>query len=57
MDQEVEIISSETRKEKIKNFLINKKKNNNYCSNIFAFSIIRLLFLSRIQKREQSNFG
>ena len=26
MDQEVEIISSETRKEKIKNFLINKKK-------------------------------
>ena len=28
MDQEVEIISSETRKEKIKNFIINKKKNN-----------------------------
>jgi len=26
MDQEVEIISSETRKEKIKNFIINKKK-------------------------------
>ena len=28
MDQEVKIISSETRKEKIKNFIINKKKNN-----------------------------
>ena len=26
MDQEIEIISSETRKEKIKNFIINKKK-------------------------------
>ena len=26
MDQEVEIISSATRKEKIKNFIINKKK-------------------------------
>ena len=25
MDQEVEIINSETRKEKIKNFIINKK--------------------------------
>ena len=26
MDQEIEIISSETRKEKIKNFFVNKKK-------------------------------
>ena len=26
MDQEIEIISSETRKEKIKNFIVNKKK-------------------------------
>ncbi len=27
MDQEVEIISAATRKEKIKNFIINKKKS------------------------------
>ena len=27
MDQEVEIINTETRKEKIKNFIINKKNN------------------------------
>ena len=48
MDQEIEIISSETRKEKIKNFLINKKKNNNRSSNISSFNIIQLLFLPRI---------
>ena len=40
MDQEVEIISSETRKEKIKNFIINKKKKNNFNINIFSFYFI-----------------
>ena len=39
MDQEIEIISSETRKEKIKNFLINKKKT------IIAAAIFLLLIL------------
>ena len=39
MDQEIEIISSETRKEKIKNFLINKKKT------IIAVAIFLLLIL------------
>ena len=39
MDQEVEIISSETRKEKIKNFIVNKKKN------IFASVIFLVLIL------------
>ena len=42
MDQEVEIISSETRKEKIKNFIINKKKN------IFASVIFLVLILFSI---------
>ena len=40
MDQEVEIISSETRKEKIKNFIINKKKT------IVSAVIFLLLILS-----------
>ena len=48
MDQEVEIISSATRKEKIKNFFINKKKTNNCNGNIFSFNVIWLLFLPRI---------
>ena len=39
MDQEIEIISSETRKEKIKNFIINKKKS------IIAIIIFFLLLL------------
>ena len=39
MDQEIEIISSETRKEKIKNFLIKKKKT------IIAVAIFLLLIL------------
>ena len=39
MDQEVEIISSATRKEKIKNFFINKKKQ------IIATVIFFLLIL------------
>ncbi len=42
MDQEVEIISSETRKEKIKNFIVNKKKN------IFASVIFLVLILFSI---------
>ncbi len=39
MDQEIEIISSETRKEKIKNFIINKKKS------IITVIILLLLLL------------
>ena len=39
MDEEIKIISSETRKEKIKNFLINKKKT------IIAVAIFLLLIL------------
>ena len=38
MDQEVEIISSATRKEKIINFIINKKKNNYSSSSIYSFN-------------------
>ena len=47
MDQEIEIISSETRKERIKNFLINNKKKNNISDNISSFNIVQLLFLPR----------
>ncbi len=39
MDQEVEIISSETRKEKIKNFIVNNKKT------IFSIVVFFILML------------
>ena len=40
MDQEVEIINTETRKEKIKNFIVNKKKKNNCFGNFCSFDNI-----------------
>ena len=43
MDQEVEIISSETRKEKIKNFFINNKKKIIYI--VISFILILFSFL------------
>ena len=44
MDQEVEIISSETRKEKIINFIKNKKKIIIF----FIFFIIFIIFIINI---------
>ena len=41
MDQEIEIISSETRKEKIKNFFINNKRLL-----IIVFSLIIILLMA-----------
>ena len=43
MDQEVEIISAETRKERIKNLII-----NNFSIYFSYFIVIWILYLSRI---------
>ena len=46
MDQEVEIINSETRKEKIKNFFINNKKK--LISIIVSFLLILLVISTTV---------
>ena len=51
MDQEVEIISSETRKEKIKNFLINKKKTI-IIAVIFLLLVLFVFFFYQEYKKE-----
>ena len=52
MDQEVEIISAETRKEKIKNFIINKRKA--IISTIIFFLLVLFGFFL-YQENEKSN--
>ncbi len=52
MDQEIEIISAETRKEKIKNFLINKRKT--IISTIIFFLLVLFGFFL-YQENEKSN--
>ena len=57
MDQEVEIISSETRKEKIKNFIINKKKNI-FASVIFLVLIIfSIIFYKEYEKGQRESLA
>ena len=55
MDQEIEIISSETRKEKIKNFIINKKKSIIAIIIFFLSLIFGFFFYQEYEKghREQ----
>ena len=55
MDQEVEIISSETRKEKIKNFLINKKKTI-IIAVIFLLLVLFGFFFYQEYKKENREF-
>jgi len=55
MDQEVEIISSETRKEKIKNFLINKKKTI-IIAVIFLLLVLFSFFFYQEYKKENREF-
>ena len=55
MDQEVEIISSETRKEKIKNFIINKKKTI-VSAVIFLLLILFSFFFYQEYKKENREF-
>jgi len=50
MDQEVEIISSETRKEKIKNFIINKKKRIISTLIFFLFILFSFFFYQEYEK-------
>jgi len=52
MDQEVEIISSETRKEKIKNFIVNKKKTI-ITLVIFSFSLLFSFFFYQDYEKNQ----
>jgi len=52
MDQEIEIISAETRKEKIKNFLINKRKT---IISTIIFTLLVLFGFFLYQENEKSN--
>ena len=52
MDQEIEIISAETRKEKIKNFLINKQKT---IISTIIFTLLVLFGFFLYQENEKSN--
>ena len=54
MDQEVEIINTETRKEKIKNFIINKKKYYYFNISFFCTNIIWIFYLQRILRKKSS---
>ena len=49
MDEEIEIINTNTRVEKLKNFLISKKKTINNFVNINYFDIDHFFWLSRVQ--------
>jgi hypothetical protein len=53
MDQEVEIISSETRKEKIKNFIINKKKTIVSAVIFLLLILFSLLFYQEYKKENR----
>ena len=52
MDQEVEIISAATRKEKIKNFIINKKKT---IIAVFIFILLVIFSFFFYQEYEKGN--
>ena len=52
MDQEIEIISAETRKEKIKNFFINKRKT---IISTIIFTLLVLFGFFLYQENEKSN--
>ena len=54
MDQEVEIINTETRKEKIKNFIINKKNTIIAILVFFCTNIIWIFYLPRILRKKSS---
>ena len=50
MDEDIAIIDTKTRNEKIKNFFVEKKKDNNIRNNTYSCNYIKLLFLSNLQK-------
>ena len=53
MDEEILIIDSKTRNEKIKNFFINNKKKLVACTSILLISIIGYFFLEEIKIRNK----
>jgi predicted negative regulator of RcsB-dependent stress response len=53
MDEEITIINSNTRNEKIKNFFVNNKRNLIVSFSIILFLIIGYLSLKEIEKREK----
>ena len=53
MDEEITIINSNTRNEKIKNFFVNNKRNLIVGFSIIIFLIIGYLSLKEIEKREK----
>jgi hypothetical protein len=57
MDQEVEIISSETRKEKIKNFIINNKKKLVAVVIFFLIIIFSLFFYQEYNERQRERLS
>jgi len=57
MDQEIEIISSETRKEKIKNFLINKKKTIITVAIFFLLILFSFFFYQEYEKGHREWLG
>ncbi len=57
MDQEIEIISSETRKEKIKNFFINKKKTIIAIVVFFFFTLFCFIFYQEYEKGQRKSLA
>ena len=57
MDQEIEIISSETRKEKIKNFFINKKKTIIVVITFFLLILFSFFFYQEYEKGHREWLG
>jgi hypothetical protein len=53
MDQEIEIISAETRKEKIKNFFINKKKTIIVVITFFLLILFGFFFYQEFEKEHR----
>ena len=57
MDQEVEIISSETRKEKIKNFIINKKKTIIISIIFLLLTLFSFIFYKEYEQRHREGLA
>ena len=57
MDQEIEIISSETRKEKIKNFFINNKKTIISLIIFFILLLFSFFFYQEYEKRKRQGLA